>query len=325
MTTATVPERYRDCIGLAGPEYEFDVERGKVHEFARTLFSFRPEYLEGRHPPIFPTQLVVAGYLWGYMLEDPQGTDLQRVDLSAEMSLDAEQEFVFPSGPPRAGTRLFAKTSVDAIWEKQSKKGGRLTFYRTRTDFRSEERGLEAIHYSTSFVPEHVPESEAPPSSESSDIYWHHGETRPQFAKITPATWESLRAGETPGAITLPPQTLTEQVCYQIVSGNYGASHHDRIAAHAEGFPDWFSIGMYQAGLATTYAVNWLGPNNIRAIKFRFRDTVWPGDRLTYDGRIENLEVTETARLAHVAISCNRAGGGPVVDCTANFAVPADD
>ena len=30
---------------------------------------------------MFPTQTVVAGYSWGYMLEDPKNTDLARVDI----------------------------------------------------------------------------------------------------------------------------------------------------------------------------------------------------------------------------------------------------
>ena len=45
---------HADAVGLVGPPFEFDVERGKVHEFARTLFSFHPEYLRQARPPMFP-------------------------------------------------------------------------------------------------------------------------------------------------------------------------------------------------------------------------------------------------------------------------------
>ena len=83
---------HEEAVGLGGPEFHLPIEQGKVREFARTLFAFRPDYLEERHPPMFPTQTVVAGYSWGYMLEDPQDTDLAKVEINPFMSLDAEQE-----------------------------------------------------------------------------------------------------------------------------------------------------------------------------------------------------------------------------------------
>ena len=263
---------HSEAIGLSGPHFEFDVERGKVREFANTLFAFRPEYLEGKHPPIFPTQLVVASYSWGYMLENPMDTPLMQVDINYDMSLDGEQEFIFPEGPPLAGVTLLTRTWVDDIWEKPSRRSGKLTFYRMRSDFTDPAGKVVATHYSTSVVPDKVPELD--PDSDNrmprEVTYMKHGEERNHFMQIEQATWEELVAGKNPGAIDMPPLTLTEQVCYQIVSGNYGAGHHDTVAAQADGFQDWFSIGMFHAGLLTTYAVNWLGPHNIRRNQISF-------------------------------------------------------
>ena len=71
---------HEEAVGLGGPEFHFPIEQGKVREFARTLFAFRPDYLEDRHPPMFPTLTVVAGYSWGYMLEDPCMTGFHPLD-----------------------------------------------------------------------------------------------------------------------------------------------------------------------------------------------------------------------------------------------------
>ena len=316
---------HSEAIGLSGHQFEFDVERGKVREFANTLFAFRPEYLEGKHPPIFPIQLVVASYLWGYMLENPMGTPLEQVDINYNMSLDGEQEFVFPDGPPLAGETLLTRTWVDNIWEKQSSRAGTLTFYKMRSDFTDADGNLRAIHYSTSLVPDRVPDDDPPPETEAGlePVYMKQGEKREHFMQIEQMGWEDLLAGKNPGSIDMPPLTLTEQVCYQIVSGNYGAGHHDTASAQADGYRDWFSIGMFHAGLLATYAVNWLGPYNIRSIKFRFHDMMWPGDPLSDSGKVVETAEVDGERLVHIELACTHTVSQAVtVKAWATFVVP---
>ena len=126
---------HEEAIGLGGPAFRFPIERGSVREFARTLFAFRPEYLEEGHPPMFPSQTVVAGCSWGCMLEDPKDTDLAKVDIDPMMSLDAEQEFIFLDGPSRAGEDLQSRARVDDIREKRGRRRGALTFFRTRSEY----------------------------------------------------------------------------------------------------------------------------------------------------------------------------------------------
>ena len=38
---------------------------------------------------------------------------------------------------------------------------------------------------------------------------------------------------------------------------------------------------MFQAGVLNTWATNWLGPENVRRTKVRWKEQVWPGDVLT--------------------------------------------
>lgn len=313
---------HEEAIGLAGPTFHFPVEQGKVREFARTLFAFRPEYFEGRHPPMFPTQTVVAGYSWGYMLEDPGNTALAAVDIDPMMSLDAEQEFIFPDGPPRAGENLLSRTWVDDIWEKRGRRGGRLTFYRTRSDYARPDGGIAVVNFATSVVPEGVPETPFPDFETREVPFMREAESRDQLMAVRAATWEDLVAGKTPGPVTMPPLTLTEVVAYQIVSGSFGAGHHDEHAARADGFPTWFSVGMFHAGLLATYAVNWLGPSHVRRLKYRFTDLVWPGDELTYDGAVAGTREEEGRRMVDIDLCCTRRDGSPVTLGWATFVVP---
>ena len=310
------------CIGLSGPEFHFPIELGKVREFARALCADHPAYLEGRHPVVPPTFPVVAGYLWGYMLEDPGDTPIAALEMDRAMSLDGEQEFLYHGPPPRAGDDLVARTWVDAIWEKSGRRGGTLTFYRMRSDYHDRDGRLVGTNYATSVVPEGVPDSPAPDIDDSDLPYLAMGERRDQFAAVRQAGWADLVEGEGPGVVTMPPLTLTDVVRYQVISGSYGAGHHDAVAARAEGFPTWFSVGMLHAGLLGTYAVNWLGPANVRRFKARFMDMIWPGERLHYSGSVERRYEEGGERRVDIALSCTRDAGDVVTKGWASFVVP---
>ena len=58
--------------------------------------------------------------------------------------LHGEQEYVFHGPPPRAGDRLIAQEHVEAVYEKQGRRGGTMTFTVTVTEFRSPSGALVA-------------------------------------------------------------------------------------------------------------------------------------------------------------------------------------
>ena len=96
-----------DFIGLMGPEYEMDVERGKIREFARAMHAPVPEFVEGRNPIVPATFLVTTAYTWGYTLERPRGTVFERIDHDLSVPLHAEESFEFHGEPPRAGVKSY--------------------------------------------------------------------------------------------------------------------------------------------------------------------------------------------------------------------------
>ncbi len=135
----------KDAVGKQGPPFDMAVERGKVREFARATKSDNADYLDDPTPPIPPTFLTTSSF-W----QPPEAGALWReLDIDLRRLLHGEQEYVFPKGPPRAGTKLTAHTRVESVFEKEGKRGGAMTFVVTVTDFTDESGELVAQARST--------------------------------------------------------------------------------------------------------------------------------------------------------------------------------
>ena len=87
----------RDFIGLTGPEYEMDIERGKIRDFARAMHAPLHEFIEGRNPLMPATFLITAAYTWGYSLERPRGTVFEQLDHDLSVPLHAEEAYEITS------------------------------------------------------------------------------------------------------------------------------------------------------------------------------------------------------------------------------------
>lgn len=98
--------------------------------------------------------------------------------------------------------------------------------------------------------------------------------------------WEDAKPGSEPEALTIGPVTRTDFVRYQGASGDMNPIHHDETFARAAGFEAPLGVGMFPAGVMTTWATNWLGPENVRRARIRWKRPVWPGDTLTFSGRV---------------------------------------
>ena len=269
-------------------------------------------------PPTFP---VVAGYLWGYILESAVDCPLAAVEIDNRMSLDAEQEYIYYGPPPRAGDVMTARTTVDRVWEKHGRRGGRLMFYRTRADYHDVGGRIVGTNFATSVVPSGVPDTPSIPQVDYMQLPHDNDDPRDHLMAVERAGWEALVEGEGPGGIEMPPLTLTDVVTYQIVSGSRGAGHHDVIAARAEGWPNYFSVAMLHGGMLGVYAVNWLGPENVRRLKLRFLDVIWPGDVLIYAGKVLRKYEQDGERKVDIELTCSRPNGDAPTIGSATFTV----
>ena len=110
----------RSALGAVGAPFELDVERGKIHEFARATASSHPQHFAGDHPVIPPTFLTTT-FFWEQTV--PDSNPWHRVQMSPERGMHAEQEYVFHGPPPRAGTRLTCRSRIAEMYDKQGKRG----------------------------------------------------------------------------------------------------------------------------------------------------------------------------------------------------------
>ncbi|WP_395108028.1 MaoC/PaaZ C-terminal domain-containing protein [Actinomadura sp. SCN-SB] len=119
------------------------------------------------------------------------------------------------------------------------------------------------------------------------------------------------------------PLTTQMFVRYAGASGDFNPMHYDDVQARGAGYPSVFAQGMLSAGLLAGYAVDWLGAENVRRFRVRFREQVWPGDMLTCSGRVTAVEERDGGRLVTVELAAGRQTGAVAVTATADFLLPA--
>lgn len=138
---------------MADDGYEMAIERGKVREFATSVKSTNPAYLEDEAPVIPPTFLRASAF-WAPRRAPRSGqTGRQgQGDRPRGLGLHAGQEYEFLGPPPRAGTELRVTSRQEDQYTKEGRRGGTLTFTVTVQEFRDEEGNLVAIGRNTGVV-----------------------------------------------------------------------------------------------------------------------------------------------------------------------------
>jgi len=129
----------KESLGATGTPFTIPLEQGKIREYATAIGSTHPEYLDAE-TPVVPAHFLTTTFFW----EGATGNPWDRVEMSQQRGMHAEQEYVFHGEPPRAGTKLTATSRIDAIYEKTSRSGSTLTFVEMLTEFRDPEGALVA-------------------------------------------------------------------------------------------------------------------------------------------------------------------------------------
>ncbi|GIH17949.1 FAS1-like dehydratase domain-containing protein [Rugosimonospora africana] len=149
---------------MTSEPYEFPVERGKIREFARATRARRTSYFDDPEAVTPPTFLMASSFWAG-----PGAAPFRDESRDWSRTLHGEQEFVFPAGPPRAGTVLTATQRVEDTYTKQGRRGGTMEFTVLLTEYRDQAGTLVAQARSTvietSRAPEKGPEPPGPGSS----------------------------------------------------------------------------------------------------------------------------------------------------------------
>jgi len=118
------------------------------------------------------------------------------------------------------------------------------------------------------------------------------------------------------------PLTREDFVRYAGASYDFIPLHHDQAYVQAAGYPTVFAHGLFSAGLLGSYLTRWFGPGCVRRFRVRFRETVWPGDVLSAEGRVVRLwRTTEGARRADLEVALRRQSGAAAAIGTATVVV----
>lgn len=127
--------------------------------------------------------------------------------------------------------------------------------------------------------------------------------------KAHPVRAGDLHEGDEAPELTAGPITRTHIVRYAGASGDFTPIHHDEPLAQSVGLPGVFAMGMMQAGMLAHLVADWLGLANVRRYRVRFEERVWPGDILTFGGRVVSVDLNGGVERVEVEVTCHNQDG----------------
>jgi acyl dehydratase len=132
-------------------------------------------------------------------------------------------------------------------------------------------------------------------------------------------SWQDLHDGLGPAPLEIGPITRTDSVRYQGASGDMNPIHHDDDLARTAGFSAPVTVGMFHAGVMHAWLAAWLGPENVRRVSMRWKEPVFPGDRLTFSARIAKKYELDGERRVNVELVCTKQTGAVAVTGSATY------
>jgi acyl dehydratase len=133
----------RDKSGTKFGEFEFPVERGKIKEFAGAILDPNPVYRDVQYaqsrgfdsviiPVTFP-----ATFAFHLPSENLIVEMMQELEMNLATSVHGEVEFTMER-PIIAGETLKGEITIGDIYEKEGKRGGKMTFVEMAISFTDE-------------------------------------------------------------------------------------------------------------------------------------------------------------------------------------------
>ena len=135
-----------------------------------------------------------------------------------------------------------------------------------------------------------------------------------------------VKAGDTVPTLAYD-VTATTVVLGALASRDWRPMHHDYdFAVNRNGTRDIFLNTPNQAAWFERYVTDWSGPKGrLGRMKFRMKDSVYPGDAMHLDAVVEGVE-TDTAGCGWVSLLVSLTVDGNLkTDCSVRIALPASD
>ena len=139
-------------------------------------------------------------------------------------------------------------------------------------------------------------------------------------------TLERVRAGDRLPELAVD-VSATTVVLGALASRDWRPMHHDKdFAVNRNGTRDIFLNTPNQAAWFERYLTDWTGPSGrLGRMRFRMKDSVFPGDRMTFRGAVEKVESDATG-CGWVEVSLELAVGERIAtDCSARVAIPTQE
>jgi acyl dehydratase len=138
-------------------------------------------------------------------------------------------------------------------------------------------------------------------------------------------TLEAVKAGDLLPDLPVD-VTATKVVLGALASRDWRPMHHDRdFAQKRNGVRDIFINTPHNAAYFERYITDWTGPaGRLGRIQFRMKDSVFPGDRMVFHGKVERVE-TDAAGCGWVDLALwLTVDGNVTTDCKARVALPVE-
>lgn len=287
----------------------FEVEAGKVAEFARAVTDPDSVFLDARtahergHDSIpAPLTFTRVGTFPRYRSEGIEsGFDL---GFRPEHVLHGEQSYEYER-PVRVGDVLSGTTTLSDLYQREGERAGTMTFavFETIYTDRNGERVLteRATSIETMGAVDDAGDPSTPTDRRAST---DHERTTMEPRSISPregvpdervGAEETPAVGDTGPTITVEDVERRDFVRYAGASGDFNPIHYDEPYARAAGNDRVFGQGMFTAGVVSRVLTDWFGIDRIASFGVRFRSRVFPGDTIVGSGEIVDIEADEAA------------------------------
>jgi acyl dehydratase len=277
------------------------VEAGKVAEFAAAVGDddplFRNPSIAARRgyeriptPPTFTRTSMFPRYRpdSAARLGVDIGFDIQR-ELHGEQAYELKR-------PVYVGDTLSATTTLINAYEREGQEGGAMTFAVLETEYvdGSDDPVLtekETIIETNKLMTE----------SENDGHNDRDLNTAPDGASIRQKgtgeepieSVDQVAVGDAGPTVIVEDLAPIDFVRYAGASGDFNPIHYDRQYARSLGNPSVFGQGMLTAGYAGHFLSDWFRLDALRRFRTRFISRVWPGDTLTVNGEVTNIDAPE--------------------------------
>ncbi|MFC7156912.1 MaoC/PaaZ C-terminal domain-containing protein [Halomarina halobia] len=139
---------------------------------------------------------------------------------------------------------------------------------------------------------------------------------------LDPAT---VAVGDTGPTVEVGDLTRKDFVRYAGASGDFNPVHYDEPFAREAGYPSVFAQGMFTAGVASRFVVDWVGVETLASFSTRFAAQVWPGDSLTVEGSVAAVDRTADGTTVELEFAVRSDREDAVLTGTAAAFYPSTD